>query len=278
MKEFKQLAGVRRWHGDEFVALQNEVLEPLQSLISDSGNCIISGCTVSFNGTNYVMSAGVFGCKHADGFKIVRLPLTILPTFTGSNYLYVVKATETKLYDDGNVKQSAIVYTGAITSVQPGVGLFIQLSNISAIMPRYKNNSLVKDSWHVVGTSGEPAFLNGFVNANNPGSIASDVLRFKKNVDDYINVSGAIDFTPLATGTLNVGIKVCVLPVGYRPLRLVANSFTTQTGGGYYGITIKISTNGDVFAYCTSVPNGYTLADLATGDFGDLCNFQYPIN
>jgi hypothetical protein len=278
MKEFKQLAGVRRWHGDEFVALQNEVLEPLQALISDSGNCIISGCVVSFNGTNYVMSAGVFGCKHADGYKIVRLPLTVLPTFTGSNYLYVAKTTETKLYDDGNVKQSAIVYTGAITTVQPSAGLYIQLSNISAIMPRYKNANLIKDSWHVVGTGGEPPFLNGFVNQSNPGIIASDFFRFKKTVDDRVILRGLIDFINLATSTINTPVQVCQLPIGYRPTKSFLINISSFNPSGSWGIQLSIDTSGRLYASVTSIPIGYTMSAIGNQDDYNAWEMEYTIN
>jgi hypothetical protein len=278
MKELNQQPGVRRWHGDELVSLQAEVLEPLQKMISELGNCILEGCYITFSGATWTMSAGIIGCKHADGFKIVRIAAQNLgasPTYP--KYLYVVKSTLTKLYDDGNVKTSALVYEGAFASSAPGAGLFITIPNsINAI--RFKNLLSAKDNWHNVGTGGEPPFLNGFGNASNPATIATDVLRFKKNSDDLVTVVGAVDYTPLASGTLNVDIKVCTLPIGYRPLRLLQTVFPTQFPGGYFGVAVTIQTNGDIMASCTSVGNGYTIADLVYADFGEIFNFQYYIN
>lgn len=73
MKEATQGAGVKHWHGDYFLELQSEALEPLQEAFEQFGSFVISGCEVTANGGNWDIAAGIAAIRHADGFKIVRV-------------------------------------------------------------------------------------------------------------------------------------------------------------------------------------------------------------
>jgi hypothetical protein len=117
MKEFIQKPGVRRWHGDELITIQQSTLDILQAQYEMLGNCIISGCTVSMTTSTCVITPGLVQIMHPDGNKIAKFAgatymLPLPPTF--SYKMYIVKTTYQKLYVDGLNKDASNLYEAQI--------------------------------------------------------------------------------------------------------------------------------------------------------------------
>lgn len=94
---------------------------------------------------------------------------------------------------------------------------------------------------HVVGDSGEPAFVNSWVNFD---TTAYHGARFWKDPMGIVHVEGLVK-----SGT--VPATIFVLPAGYRPSRAHAWATTTSTGYG----RVDVAATGDVVAQ--SGGNGY---------------------
>lgn len=77
------------------------------------------------------------------------------------------------------------------------------------------------EAWHVVGTAGEPAFANSWVNAGLGGFPGN--ARFRKDVAGVVHVSGQIK-----SGA--IGSTAFTLPAGYRPDADVYVSALTTNG------------------------------------------------
>jgi hypothetical protein len=106
--------------------------------------------------------------------------------------------------------------------------------------------SVTQEAWHVVGTTGEPVYQNGWV-----GFDAARPARFRKDPAGFVHIEGVVK-----SGTAN-GIAF-TLPVGYRPLRALNLSVVSNGAPAF----ITVSTNGDVSA----VNAVYT--DFGTSSFG----------
>jgi len=121
MKEFVQKLGIRPWHGDELVALQNESLESLQRLLKPMGSMILDGVVGSGTGP-YAFTAGLVAMKYpGDDYKIARFGgVSMVPT-PGVGIIYLQKATTQKLYNDGNNHDAMVEYTATFMSdTDPG--------------------------------------------------------------------------------------------------------------------------------------------------------------
>lgn len=72
----------------------------------------------------------------------------------------------------------------------------------------WKSISAGDHSWHYVGTAGEPAFENGWINYDNDTRYLN--ARFRKDGDGYVHMQGLVE-----AGAANT--VVFTLPAGYRP-------------------------------------------------------------
>ena len=99
---------------------------------------------------------------------------------------------------------------------------------------------VVPDTWHYVGTGGEPSFLNSWVNL---GGVETH-LRFTIDRNGYVHIEGYIK-----NGTSG---KVFVLPSGYRPDDNVRTSQWGQNAATAPAMVFAVGfvdSNGDVWAY-----------------------------
>lgn len=110
MKRQIQKTGKRKWFGDDFLALQNEIYDALEGLFAPYGNCIISGCAVTGNN----IAAGIVYI----GGKICR--------FSGGStlafpcYLVLNSAEiQNRLYNDGISKPTVNEYTAQLAANTP---------------------------------------------------------------------------------------------------------------------------------------------------------------
>jgi hypothetical protein len=280
MREFVQLAGVRRWHGDEILACQRETLVPLQKFFGEFGNCVISGGRVVLVGSNKILEETLFCCNHADGFKIAKLnginfgtPGPVYPL-----YLSITKTVVNKLYDDLNVKLAENNYSATVSNVPPSAGMYIVIPSATGVA-KWQDVAIKKDSWHNVGAIGEPIFTNGFSNGY-PNNVLSEQLRFRKDVMSNVELQGALNYDALAfNGTANVDIAITTLPVGYRPVRELQTLLKVQAQPGYYDVIITIKPTGVLYARVIAIPAGAVLADLSSGSpYGEHFAISFNTN
>lgn len=92
-----------------------------------------------------------------------------------------------------------------------------------------------EDIWHEIGTAGEPAFANSWVNYD--GTWAS--AGFTKDSNGFVHLKGLIK-----SGTLYS--TMFTLPVGYRPAKITMNCVVCHNGAGYLIGRLDVSSNGTV--------------------------------
>lgn len=118
MKEHIQKAGLKHWYGDYLVDLQKEPLDALQALLEPLGSCILTGCEVTANGSNWDISAGVIAVRHnTDGFKVVRTAAVTNTTLPG--YFTCAANTTQGNYNSGT-DDVYTTYSGTFTAGSPG--------------------------------------------------------------------------------------------------------------------------------------------------------------
>jgi hypothetical protein len=142
MKEQTQETGVRKWFGDDFINMQTELMAAIKGLISDFGNCILSGCAVTDNGDGtYSISDGIAYLLDNTGAngKICRV---YAQTVTEANFpVYLQQASKDKddvsaygrAYLDANTKNVIVEYYAQIVTVQPGHAQYITLSSAGVV-------------------------------------------------------------------------------------------------------------------------------------------------
>jgi hypothetical protein len=91
----------------------------------------------------------------------------------------------------------------------------------------YPNPKLAAaEPWHNVGGAGEPAFTNGWVNAN--FGVFSGPAQFRKDIAGVVHISGAVK-SGTVSPTNDQG-SVFTLPEGYRPSSYVYFPAMTTDG------------------------------------------------
>lgn len=133
MKEQTQQPGVRKWAGDDMVALQAEPLSAIQGFFKEYGNCIIQGCAVvPAAGGKFDIAPGLLGLSgtDADGvatFKVV--PFSGVENVTLPLYFTLTHSVVDRVYGDGKVKPIAYDYRAAVSAVKPAAGVeFLELT------------------------------------------------------------------------------------------------------------------------------------------------------
>ena len=104
-----------------------------------------------------------------------------------------------------------------------------------------------EDIWHEVGTAGEPAFANSWVNY----STAYNSCAFMKDALGFVHLKGL-----MKSGT--VGLAAFTLPAGYRPIK--GNIFASNGAGAY--ASVYVNTTGTVVP--TVGNNGFIAIDGMT--------------
>ena len=107
------------------------------------------------------------------------------------------------------------------------------------------------DSWHEIGTSGEPVFQNSWTNYGSPYTVAA----FYKDPYNVVRLKGFI-----TGGTSTDGTVVFTLPEGYRPSERIV---LTTENSGWNPMSIDVYQNGEVKIYNVTNNSWITLDGLA---------------
>jgi hypothetical protein len=214
-------------------ALQDTVAMAMGGLLNfkfvDNIPYAIFGCRKTANGSNFDYSEGVFFYNGELYFSeaVVNLNVTLTDICT-ITIAADPTADPTQMKGGGNINVHDIrtVVISNAAAVTNGDVVF----NFDSIV-------LVKDTWHEVGTAGEPAFENSHANSG------SEPLSFKIVSDNYVQFSGT------TFGTNNT--TVFTLPAGYRPL--VERQFILAgTQDPVQNSIVTIATDGSVEFFTTS--------------------------
>ncbi|PXZ44904.1 hypothetical protein DMB45_00200 [Sanguibacteroides justesenii] len=131
MKRHIQVPGVRKWAGEDFIDLQKEPLNVIDSFFEKYGNCVIKGCEVSVaNNGMYNVSPGYVALSGIDQdgnntFKVVP--------FSGKNevtlplYLTLAYNVIDREYADNKVKPIAYNFYAQASVIQPSEGKFLEI-------------------------------------------------------------------------------------------------------------------------------------------------------
>lgn len=116
MKELVTKVGGKDCYSTDIDDAQNEVLEPLQKFFSRYGACLIEGCAITANGSDWDIAAGIVVIQHAtDGVKVCRFPGATAVTLPG--YFSVSKTTNTGPYNAGaSTDDVSYTYAAAFTT------------------------------------------------------------------------------------------------------------------------------------------------------------------
>jgi hypothetical protein len=127
MRRQVQQTGVRKWFGDDWLAIQDELLAVLEGFFGSYGQqFVVSGCEVSGND----IGPGIVGLIGASGFRLCR--------FAGAQgvswpvYVYPDKVVENRVYLDNQPKPVAETWTAAISGSNPGGYLQIKQDGTTA--------------------------------------------------------------------------------------------------------------------------------------------------
>ena len=175
MKKQTVLTGVRKWHADDFLVIQNEIMDAQEAYFAPYGNCVIKGCEVA----GQDIAAGI--CYI--GGKIVRFAgtsgVTSFPVYLELNE----SISKTREYQTGGVKEIEREFKAVLnTSVPAGEYLTINPTGGKTFRDAFQdaNNRMVKDSDISNWNAKEPAITKktGF-NKDKSDSVSSsntDVL------------------------------------------------------------------------------------------------------
>lgn len=144
MKKQVQSTGERDWYGDQILIPQDEIWKVLEKWLGQYDQpCILSGCTVTPNGGNWDVAAGILLLKDPTGnyqFCEFAGALNIaLP-----QYFYVTTTVTNALYYDTNLKPIQNAYTASYQAGVPSSGYYLLFQ--SSGTPLWKD--IVQDSTH----------------------------------------------------------------------------------------------------------------------------------
>lgn len=158
-----------------------------------------------------------------------------LATFTtGLAQTYAIRTIPVSGPSTGTSTFAAASATGGIESLD---GISYVRGDNSAYLPG-------TDTWHQVGGAGEPAYVSGW------GGLAGELVYFRKNPMGDVHLVGK--------ATPGTGTTVFVLPVGYRPIKKVADRIAKAQGSGNF-VTVDVNTDGTV-----------TVAGISTSTWASL--------
>lgn len=179
----------------------------------------------------------------------------IVPVFVGSGSSPATVNTFSANSSQGELASSSVDNLGSLVKMK-GDGTF-RFGPIRSVVPG-KIESV--DPVHVVGTSGEPAYQNGFVDFVNNQGVTVGFFRYRKTPDGT-SLKMSLDVGGPNTTTNN--IVIFTLPSSHWPSsRVVGNPVILVNGSGAVG-QINIETDGRVVFYTL----GSTGQNRVTGGF-----------
>jgi hypothetical protein len=244
MKEQVQDTGIRKWYGDDFINMQNEILTAVKSIVEDYGNCVISGVITDADGNgNVIIGAGVAYLKDSSGVngKLCRIyETTIAET---SFPVYLVQASRDRndiadygrLYEDSATKNIIVEYYTQILTVAPAHSHYIILEANGSVK---RLRDAMQDAAYRFVSDTQINLWNAKLNAS--GYTAADVLSKLLTVDSDtagINATTIKSVTPGAGGLTLLALAA----LGANWATLLATAKPTTLAG--YGISDALNTS-----------------------------------
>ncbi len=153
MKEQVQQTGVRKWYGDDWLDIQNELMNIMEGHFGHFGKqFIVSGCTVAAT----TISAGIVALNTEDGFKLCRFEGATGILFPA--YLKPQIVEDTRLYLDGDVKPVTKSYNAVVSSTNNGSYLQLKQDNTTD-----RFTDIIQDGNHRFVNDDQIAGWNGAV-------------------------------------------------------------------------------------------------------------------
>lgn len=153
MKEQVQQTGVRKWFGDDWLDIQNELMDIIEGHLGGFGKqFIVSGCKVAAN----TVTAGIVALNTTEGFKLCRFEGASGVLFPAYFKPQVVE--DYRLYLDGDVKPATKTYNAVLSS-----------TNSEGYLELKENNTtdqfvdIIQDSKHRFVTDDQIEGWNGAV-------------------------------------------------------------------------------------------------------------------
>jgi hypothetical protein len=139
MKEQVQETGVRKYFGDDFILLQNELIEAITALYNDHGNFIIQGCEVSDMGATWQVNAGVVLLRDdaGDNPKLCRFAGGIYSSATAQIYLTQAMLDKDdvpaygRIYKDAATKNIVVEFIASAGTSLPAQADYITITKAS---------------------------------------------------------------------------------------------------------------------------------------------------
>lgn len=188
MKEQVQTTGVRKWFGDDYTNLQDEINLSLAALLAEYGNCILSGGGVTDNGNGtFTVADGfafIFDSAGING-KVCRI---YSATYNTASYpVFLVRDVKTRtqvpaygrLYKDGQTKDIINEYYAKFETTTPGHSQYITISTTTANNKRFRD--AIQTALFRFVTDSDKTNWNGKLNASS--YTAADVLSKLLTVD-----------------------------------------------------------------------------------------------
>jgi hypothetical protein len=184
MKKQVQQPGVRKWFGDDFISIQDELYDVLEGFFGGSGQqFVLSGCNVAGNN----ISAGIVGLIDGTGFHLCK--------FAGAQgvawplYLHPSKVTETRVYVDLQVKPVTETWAALTSGNNPDGYLELKQDGTTA---RFFNTIQSADLLFVTGAEKE-AYAGQAAAAVNTlrGGVSGDYDTLNKIVTLYAGQAAA---------------------------------------------------------------------------------------
>lgn len=241
MKEQTQLTGVRKWFGDDFLAIQNEIIEAQEAFFAPYGNCIIKGCEVS----GQDIASGI--CYI--GGKIVRFAGT---TGVASFPVYLElneAVSKTRDYQSGGVKEIEREYKAVLnTSVPAGDYITINSTGGKTFREAIQDasNRMVTDGQINVWNAKEPGFNKNTAFNKNFGGNAGQVsegnhnhnslyLGLTEKAADSAKLNGAIQQSSISDNTVGRLLLLGAFGLGASGANMIAISdANTLDASGFY--------------------------------------------
>jgi len=233
MNKQVQHTGIRKWFGDDWIKMQDELFKAIETGLLKTGTGIVSG--VERTGTT-----GAY--TFSDGIVIIDGHLHTFEAHTSPNAtIYIIPATSSinRDYLQGGSQEIAVDYTTTVVYTPPSSGTFI------------KADSSTKDRYFILKTDGNNKFEVGFEDVVNV--FVADKFKLSEPDAGWVAIPGASYANPHPLGMPKYyvdnsgyyhfkGYWNCD-EVAYPPLP--EDSFPVWTlniptnGSGPYGISVK---------------------------------------
>ncbi len=135
MRRQVQQRGERDWGGEDLLDLQQEPLEAIDAFFAEYEPCVIRGCAITANGSNFDIASGYLSLKgiNHDGNSVqMVVPFDGITNTTLPVYFALSYTTVTDTYGDGAVKPIAYEYNAVATTTKPS-GECLELSQSAKV-------------------------------------------------------------------------------------------------------------------------------------------------